>query len=78
MNIIDLESGKKAVVKHITGGYGLQKKLEAMGIKAGSEVIKVSSHFFRGPVIIKVYNSQVAIGYGMACKIIIEEKQERL
>jgi len=73
MSLAELESGKKAIVKYISGGHGLQRKLQAMGIQAGSELVKVSDHFFKGPVIIRVYNSQIALGYGMACKIVIEE-----
>jgi Fe2+ transport system protein FeoA len=74
MNLNELDVGKKAIVKNIIGGHGLQRKLYDMGIRTGTEIIKISQHFFRGPVIIQVYNSQIAIGYGMACKIIVEEK----
>jgi ferrous iron transport protein A len=43
-----------------------------MGIRVGKKVTKVSSQFMRGPVTLRVDNSQVAIGFGMAMKILVE------
>lgn len=72
MSLIELESGKSAIVKNILGGQGLHNKLDAMGVKVGSEIVKVNQQMLKGPIIIKVYNSQIALGYGMAGKIIVE------
>jgi len=73
MSLIELESGKKAIVKNITGGHGIHQKLDAMGIKSGSQIVKVNQQLLKGPIVINVYNSQVAIGHGMAAKIIVEQ-----
>ena len=74
MSLVELESGRRAVIRDIVGGHHLHKRLDAMGIKIGSEIVKVNQQMLRGPIIIKVYNSQVAIGYGMANKVIVEDK----
>lgn len=61
-------------VTRIAGGYGIVKKAENLGIRVGTEIEKISSHRMRGPIIIKVGNTSVAIGYGMAKKIIVNPK----
>jgi len=71
--IVDLKRNESAVVKNIAGGHGLKRKLNNMGLRAGSNVTKVTSQFVRGPVTIKVGGTQMAIGYGMAKKILIED-----
>jgi len=70
-----LKEGEKGKVIDIQGGWGLQRKLEALGIRPGVEIVKVSSQLMHGPIIIKIGNSQVAIGFGMARKIIVEHKK---
>ena len=47
-------------------------RLNALGIRPGQRITKVSSTPMRGPVTIKIGNAQVAIGFGMANKIIVE------
>ncbi len=63
--------GRFKVIK-INGGTNLIKKLASLGIYEGSEIEKILS-YHRGPVIVKVLNSQIAVGRGMAEKIILKE-----
>jgi len=70
----DLTQVKEGVVCEIvemTGGMGFVEKLAVMGITVGTKVKKISSQIMKGPVTIQVGNTQVAIGFGMAKKIII-------
>lgn len=67
-----MEEGESGRVIEIQGGRGLMNRLEAMGIRPGKKVTKLSSMFMRGPVTVQVGTSQIAIGFGMAGKIIIE------
>lgn len=62
----------KFKVKKINGGNNLTRKLSSLGIYEGREIEKVIS-YHHGPVVIKVLNSQVAIGRGMAEKIIVQK-----
>lgn len=73
-DITQLEEKQKGVVVEILGGYGLNKKLDALGIRVGVEIIRLSSTSLRGTVIVKVGNTQVALGYGIAKKIIVNSK----
>ena len=66
-----MEAGQSGIVVQIQGGHGLIKRLSALGIRPGQRITKVSSMFMRGPVTIQLGNTQVAIGFGMANKIIV-------
>ena len=73
VDIIQLQPGEKGVVVDIQGGWGLIRKLDALGIRRGVKIMKISSQFLRGPVIIQVGGTQVAIGFGMAKRIIVDK-----
>jgi len=61
-------------VAGIHGGLGVTKRLDAMGIRPGVAVAKVTGQFFGGPVVVQVGNTRVAVGSGIARKIIVETK----
>ncbi len=67
-----MDAGMRGTVAEIRGGHGLVRRLDALGIRPGKQVSKVSSMLFRGPVVVRVDNSQVAIGFGMASRVIVE------
>lgn len=72
LNLAIMKSGEKGKVIEITGGKGLVTRLEALGIVPGAEITKVSEQIMHGPVVIKIGNTQVAIGYGMARKVTVQ------
>jgi len=67
-----MSSGQSGTVIQIAGGYGLGRRLQALGIRPGKRITKVSSMFGHGPVTIQVDSMQIAIGFGMSGKIIVE------
>ena len=67
-----MQIGQSGVVVQIQGGHGLINRLNSLGIRSGKRIIKVSSMIMRGPVTIEVDRAQVAIGFGMARRIIVE------
>ena len=75
IDLTRMRGGEKGRVIDIQGGWGLLRKLEALGIRQGTEIVKVSSQLMRGPITIRVGNTQVAIGFGMARRIIVEHKK---
>ena len=72
LSLTEVSSGERGVISAIEGGYGLVSKLDAMGIRVGKEVTKVSEQWMRGPVLLRQGNTQVAVGFGMAQKILVE------
>jgi ferrous iron transport protein A len=67
-----MSSGQTGIVFQIAGGYGLGRRLQALGIRPGKRITKVSAMFGHGPVTVQVDNTQIALGFGMAGKIIVE------
>jgi len=63
--------GQKCRICAIEGGCGLRNRLCAMGINNHSEidVLKSEGH---GPVIVGINDTRLALGRGMATKIIVE------
>lgn len=72
LDLTKLKSGQKGVVLEVQGGAGLVRRLESMGVRKGKKVTKISAQVWRGPQVVKVDNTQVAIGFGMAMKISIK------
>ena len=67
-----MQAGQSGIVVQIQGGHGLINRLCALGIRPGKRITKVGSMFMRGPVTIQLDSIQVAIGFGMANKVIVE------
>ena len=67
-----MQAGQSGIVVQIQGGHGLINRLSALGIRPGKRITKVGSMFMRGPVTIQLGSAQVAIGFGMANKVIVD------
>jgi ferrous iron transport protein A len=72
ISLVDVKVKEKCTIHEILGGTALQNRLMSMGIYPGREVVKLSHFLMKGPVAIRVGRSVVALGYGMARKIIVE------
>jgi ferrous iron transport protein A len=72
LTLAEMRTGQTGTVVGVLGGHGLIQRLDALGIRPGKRVIKLNSTLFRGPVMLRVDNAQVAVGFGMARKIIVE------
>lgn len=72
IRLVDMKNGQIGFVVQISGGTGVLSKLEALGIRVGTKVVKKSALIARGPVIVGVAGTEIAMGYGMAAKIYVE------
>jgi ferrous iron transport protein A len=72
LSLVELKANQKAKVVEILGGLGLKQRLLSLGIYPGRELTKVSNFALRGPVTVKVGRTTLALGYGMAQKILVE------
>ena len=72
LTLSQIEAGQTGTIMQILGSRGLIQRLEALSIRPGKRVTKVSSMLFHGPVTLRVNHTQVAIGFGMANKILVE------
>ena len=67
-----LKPGQVGTVRDVNGGKDVIKRLAAMGIRPGKALTKVSSMLMRGPVVVSIDQRQLAIGHGMACKVMVD------
>jgi len=72
VSLAAMKKGRAGRVLAVRGGMGLVRRLASMGIRPGVLVVKESNSFLKGPVTIRVGNAQVALGYGMASRILVE------
>ncbi|MBN2456590.1 MAG: ferrous iron transport protein A [Sedimentisphaerales bacterium] len=72
VSLVRMRSGQKCKIVEINGGYGLARKLEALGIRTGKEITKISEQLLRGPVLLQHNNTQAAVRFGMASRILVE------
>jgi len=70
--LAEMKTGQTGTVVGVLGGHSIIRRLDALGIRPGKRVIKLNSTLFRGPVMLRVNSTQVAVGFGMARKIIVE------
>jgi len=61
----------KCVVVLTIGGYGFVRRLADMGLTPGVEVLVERNAPFGGPIIVQVRGSSVALGRGVASKILV-------
>ena len=69
MTLEQMYAGQKGTIVEIEGGHAVVHRLGSMGLRVGKAITKISAMLMRGPVTVKVDNSQIALGHGMAKKI---------
>ncbi len=72
ISLLQIKENEKVKILEIAAGTNLEKRLMSMGVYKGKEVVKLSHIGLRGPVVIKVGRSILALGHGVAAKIIVE------
>ncbi|OFV67562.1 MAG: Ferrous iron transporter, FeoA subunit domain protein [Candidatus Syntrophoarchaeum caldarius] len=69
--LTEFNPGEVGRVKKITGGHGIQHNIRSMGIREGKILRVMTRQPLRGPIVIEVDGMRIAIGRGMAKKIIL-------
>lgn len=71
-----MKRGEKGMVSSLDGGHNLIQRLQNLGIRPGKEITKTGSHFWRGPVTVQIDRTEIALGFGMAAKVLVEVNRE--
>ena len=67
-----IAAGKKGMVVALMGGWQFQNRLVSMGINVGCEIeIVYSSNGRGGPTLVATGETRLAVGHGMADKILV-------
>ena len=71
LSLVDIKPGETVRIISIDAGQALKHRLAAMGLLPNM-LIKVIRKEGRGQVIVGVKNGKVALGHGMAHKVMVE------
>jgi ferrous iron transport protein A len=74
MTLDSMQLRRKAYVAEIIGGRGVRSHLNTLGIHVGDEITVVERAPFRGPVLVEIHGSRVALGRKIAGKIVVESE----
>ena len=72
VRLVDMKKGDAGTVVEIRGGRHMSRRLEVLGVRPGKRIEKSGGSFLRGPVMVMLGNARVAIGIGMASRIVVE------
>ena len=75
-DLTQIVKGRDVKIVELKGGQRFQQKVEALGLRVGVQVKKLSTQVLNGPVTIKIGSTTVALGYGMAKKIMVNGGDE--
>lgn len=71
VNSYDMKNGESGIVIEIEGGGNLLERLSNIGIRTGKQIRKVCNQPLSGPVQLQVDKTEIALGRGMAQKILV-------
>jgi len=75
MVLLDANDGMIVKILGIRGGRGLESKCRQLGICPGDCAMVIRHAPFNGPLLIEVSGRDIALGRGVASRIIVEEKK---
>jgi len=73
----ELAAGEEGTILSLGGGPGAQARLRSLGLVEGQRVRNVSRIGWGGPIVLLVNRAQVAVGRGMARKIVVRVKKDK-
>lgn len=72
-SLAEIRPRKSVKIVRITGGKNARMVLGQLGVGVGSEVKVLRNAPFAGPILLENNGTSVAIGRGIAAKIMVEE-----
>lgn len=75
LTLDQIKKDKQVTVVEIEGGWKARQRLNQMGIHPNDRILVKRSSAMGGPILIQIHGTEVAIGRGMARKIVIKETQ---
>ena len=71
--LVEIKRDVQVEVVEIQGGWGVRQRLNQMGIHPRDRITVKKSGFMKGPMLVQVHGMDVAIGRGMAQKVLVKE-----
>jgi Fe2+ transport system protein FeoA len=71
ISLIQMKKNQRGQIAAISAGHNLENRLMSMGIYKGKEITKLSHFALKGPVAVKVGRSVLALGHGIAGRVMV-------
>ena len=71
INLGAVPSGESVQIRAVQGGHSLLSRLASLGFTPGAH-LRVIQNFGRGPMLVALRDTRVALGRGEAGKILVE------
>jgi ferrous iron transport protein A len=72
MTLIQVKAGQTVRIINFKGGIGLEHKLRQLGLFPGDNATVLRHAPLGGPVLVEVEGRSIALGRGVASKVIVE------
>ncbi len=72
MYLKDMRAGQRGRVINISKGHAAERRLFEIGLVPGASVEVVSRHPFKGPLLLQVGDTRLAVGQGIAEAVEVE------
>ena len=72
LTLADVPQNSTVQVMYLEMGRPQQRRLNQLGIRVGEKILVKTGGAFHGPILIEHNSNQVAIGRGMARKILVQ------
>ena len=73
VNLSSVRTGESVQIQAMEGGHHFMSRLASLGFTLGAH-LRVVQNFGRGPIIVSLRDTRVALGRGEAGKIIVERQ----
>jgi ferrous iron transport protein A len=71
-----VKTGRSVHIRQLQGGHHFLSRLASLGFTPGAR-LRVIQNFGRGPIIVALRDTRIALGRGEAGKILVEEVSGR-
>ncbi|HOO77427.1 MAG TPA: FeoA family protein [bacterium] len=72
IRLTELRDGETALVVGFEEGAGGAARVAAMGLRVGKTVTKISGMPFKGPIVVQVGGTRIALGHRMGARVLVE------
>jgi ferrous iron transport protein A len=73
MTLIQVKTGQTVRIIHFEGGLGFEHKLRQLGLVPGDNARVLRHAPLGGPILVEVDGRSIALGRGVASRVIVEE-----
>jgi ferrous iron transport protein B len=78
VTLLSMRENETGYVLEVGGGHTLASRLKAMSIYEGRQLVKRSKEGSSGPVVVEVLGTRLAIGHGMASRVLVKVRSRRI